>query len=222
MEKSRRFLTFASFLTILAFGCGLAGREEVRLGVPYVQQPSEALYCGPTTVLMWRKYDGLPEVTLQEIADWMNASSSTGVSPAEIADAVNHYTASNDAYWDLVGEDELRNYMSRQITSIDSLTPVIAIVEQGFHAVVVDGGKYHSQGDGFYQWDYIFFHDPQLAAGIRYSASEWLNHTCFPGTPCSQVVSVFASKAWNYNLDLYGDSIIVAGGGGNPRLNQDF
>lgn len=202
-------------------GCGRVGNnEEVRLGVPYRQQDT-TFNCGPASILMWRLYDGLPEISQQTIGNWIGTSSCSGSSPQEITNGVNHFTATSDAFWDLAGDVEYEEFFARQITSLDNSTPVIALIEGGLHAGVVDGGRWHENSAGNYQWDYVYFHDPFLGAGLYYGAGEWMDTSCPSGGTCGQIVSSSAIGAFNYNLATYRDRVRVMGGGNRGPLHQD-
>jgi Peptidase_C39 like family len=206
-------------LALAAGGCGLVGgHPDVKLGVPYRGQDPNSFGCGPASVLMWRLYDGLPEISQQTIGDWMGGTS-CGVSQQDIADAVNHFTLTSDAYWDLAGDVEYEAFFSRQITSLDTGVPVIAILDGGLHAGVVNGGKWHVNANGDYQWDYVYFHDPATFANDYYSANLWQNVNCPAGSTCEQIASYGASAAWMSNLSTYGNDV-VAGGGGIPPPDE--
>lgn len=202
-------------VAVLAVGCGAVGRSsDVRLGVPYYAQDPGSFDCGPASVLMWRRYDGLSVISQATIGAFMGGACS-GVSQSALASAVNHYTLTFDAYWDFVAYNQPDPFFSRQITSIDSETPVIAIIN-GLHAGVVNGGKWHQVAStGDYQWDYVYFHDPQTVANDYYVADDWIDANCPPGSTCQQVISYNASGAWSQNLNSYNDDVQVRGGG--PR-----
>jgi hypothetical protein len=167
---------------------------------------------------MWRLYDGLSEVSQQTIGDWMGGTS-CGVSQQAIADAVNHFTATTDAYRDVDGYNRDRPFMSRQITSIDNATPAIAILD-GFHAVVVNGGRWQPLDDGQYQWNYTYVHDPDFGPDRYFVAADWVAMNCPYGSTCDQIVSAAASGAWSSNLNAYGGSTVVRGDIG--ILNRDL
>lgn len=204
-------------LTVFIFcACGgaVGSNNEVKLGVPYRAQDPNSLDCGPASVLMWRLYDGLSEISQQQIADWMGGTSCGAHSDA-IAAAVNNFTLTHDAFRDLDGDINYRQFFSRQITSIDNRVPAIAIIRGGLHAGVVNGGKWHTNSYGEYQWDYAYFHDPFTTADDYYTASAWRDTNCPSGSTCEQVVSSSASEAWRYNLDSYGGNVVMGGGGGD-------
>lgn len=162
---------------------------------------------------MWRLYDGLPEISQQTIAARMGGTS-CGVTQQAIADAVNHFTLIRDAFYDLAADVEYRGFLSRQITSIDNAIPVIAVIDGGLHAGVVNGGAWHENAAGQYQWDYVYFHDPQVGANDYYSGDSWKDASCPPGATCQQVISSSASGGWFDNLNNYGGGVVLGGGGG--------
>lgn len=206
-------MTWIPLLVVLC-ACGAVGRNsDVKLGVPYRAQAPDSFDCGPASVLMWRLYDGLSEISQQTIANWMGGSS-CGVTPDAIADAVNNFTHTHDAYVDLAGDVEYRKFFSRQITSIDNRVPVIPIIDGGLHAGVLNGGKWHDNAEGEHQWDYVYFHDPQTVANDYYSGDAWKDTNCPLGSACEQIASFNASEAWLYNLNTYGDDVVLGGGGG--------
>jgi hypothetical protein len=207
-------------LGLLAAGCGNVGSNpDVTLGVPYRAQALGSFDCGPASVLMWRLYDGLPEISQQTIANWMGGTS-CGASQDDIAAAVNHFTATFDADVDLAGDVQYEAFFSRQITSIDNGFPVIAILNGGLHAGVVNGGKWHDNANGDYQWDYVYFHDPNRIANDYYSASFWQSSNCPPGSTCEQIVSSNAAGLWASNLSTYGGDVVTGGGGPGPLEQQ--
>lgn len=219
MLKTNSLRISAPAVALLALGiftsaCGYVGtNSDVDLGVPYQAQDPNSFDCGPASVLMWRLYDGRSEISQQTIGDWMGGTS-CGVHQEDIAAAVNHFTNTSDAAWDLAGDVEYEGFFSRQITSIDNGVPVIAILDGGLHAGVVNGGKWHENADGNYQWDYVYFHDPATVANDYYSAGFWQDVNC--AGACQQIASFNASEAWAYNLDTYGDDVVVGGGGDGP------
>lgn len=189
-------------------GCTIGSSPDVRLGVPYRAQAAGSLDCGPASVLMWRLCHGYSELTQGEIGDWMGTTS-CGSSADSIVAAVAHFTAASDAYRDLSGDPE--SFFARQITSIDLGEPLIALVQGGLHAGVVNGGKWSQLTTGEYRWDYVYFHDPAVVANDYYPAGEWMDFNCRPGSPCDQIVSSSAVAGAPANLSAFGDSVIVLG-----------
>ncbi len=209
-------------LPLLAISCGDVGSNpDVMLGVPYRAQDPNSFDCGPASVLMWRLYDGLPEISQQTISSWMGGTT-CGASQQVIANAVNHFTNTYDAIDDLAGDTEYASFFSRQITSIDAGVPVIAILRGGLHAGVINGGQWHTNADGNYQWDYVYFHDPSTIANDPYSADLWQDVSCPPGSTCEQIASSSAIGSWSYNLTTYGGSVVTGGGGGIGGIHRDY
>lgn len=203
-------------------GCNIEfGDGDFELGVPYRAQ-EQFNYCAPASVLMWRLYDGLPEVSQTTIFNWMGGTGC--VNQITTRNAVNHFTRTLDAFWDRASPVDAEGLIARQITSMDRLTPVIAVIN-GNHTVVINGGKWHDEGD-LYVWDRLIYHDPDPAFGRNFpvSADDWLDLLFCPESAftCDQIISGNASKAWAFNLSSYGPRITSVGGGGYvPPDNQD-
>jgi len=162
---------------------------------------------------MWRLYHGLPEISQQTIGDFMGGTSCGGVTASSIAQAVNRYTLTSDAFWDLGSQFDTSSFLSRQITSIDVGIPVIGLIEGGLHAGVVNGGKWHTNANGDRQWDYVYFHDPLAFENVYYVADSWIATIC--PDACGQVISSSAVAGASANLSTYGSSIVIGGGGGS-------
>lgn len=195
--------------------CGIPVGSSFKLGVPFRQQ-EEFNYCVPASILMWRLYDGLPEITQSEIWNWLGGPPCT---PDEVPAGVAHFTRAYDAYLDLeyIPTELERNYLiARQIMSVgESRVPVIAVVGVlQNHVGVIDGGKYHQSGS-VNVWDFVYFHDPEYFFGDDYySASEWIDFFCSDfSSYCAQILSSSASAGWFSNYATYGDSVEPYGGG---------
>lgn len=188
-----------------------------KLGVPFRMQQSD-LTCGPTCVLMWALYSGVPSTQVSEsgIARSMPNGSCNGSAPAAIAMAVNQWTYTTDAYDDLAGNvsPEQDKFLSRQITSIDNGVPVIALVNGGLHAVILDGGKWHTDTTtNLRVWDFSYVNDPERPFGdFQENAPMWVSDVCF--SVCRQEISRSASGAWQGNLSTYGAGVVLGGSGG--------
>jgi len=203
-------------------GCGATSGDDVRLNVPYVEQDF-GYYCAPASVLMWRLYDGLPEVSQAVIADYMGTTC-TGTFSYVIANGVAQFTNSgSDAIYDGDAYDNRKYFVARQITSIDSYIPVIAVL-QGNHAVVIDGGHHHEIPDsgGMQEWDYVYYQDPLVGPNKKLEAADWLTERCsFEGDTCEQIISANATGGWYYNYDQYSSQVVAGGswegGGGGPQ-----
>jgi len=222
VHSSQRALhgILSAIIALGAGGCGLVGAStDVRLGVPYFSQPSGSQWCGPASIAMWIKFNGFPTISQQTIASRIGANWYTGASAESIAYGVNYYTATRDAYVDREGEMYGSDFVSRQITSIDNRTPVIALVQNETHAGVVNGGKWHRWGSG-YQWDYVYFHDPSPdfgGANVRYSSGDWLDFSMASGGTLSQIISHASVLQWQSNQLTFGDRIRI---NGDPCLDQ--
>lgn len=203
-----------AILLLLSTGCGATNQNEVKLGVPFHTQALDSLDCGPASVQMWAHYDRDSNIFSQEqIRNWMGGTSS-GVSPEQIADAVDYFTYTNDATWDFEGYNVYRDFFARQITSIDNYTPVIAIVDFN-HAVIVNGGLWHDEnidGETYYLWDYTYFHDSLRRANLKFGSEAWINHNCPPSQICSQIISQSAISAWGSNMAGVGGSVYESSG----------
>jgi hypothetical protein len=216
----------ATAALLLLGGCSIQQNEDVKLSVPYFEQKLDSFDCGPATVQMWAGYDhGASNVpTQQEISTSMGGTT-FGTSPQRIADAVNQYTHTYNAYVDLAASDwETKEFMSRQITSIDNGRPTIAIVDGGFHAVIVTGGLWHIREDAYYQWDYTYFHDPLGFPHQRRDSSDWIHDSCPLGSTCQQIADGNAVAYSGSNLSAYGHSVYDStgcGSGGCTPVYQD-
>lgn len=198
-------------------GCGLPEDQGIKIGVPYRSQDNFN-YCGAASVQMWRAADGLSAVSQATIFNWMSSFyPACGSNQLGIEAAVRNFTVSgSDAYWDYGPDTEFESIISRQISSMDSRVPVIAVVEYD-HTGVLNGGKWHQEG-GYNVWDFVYFHDPARWGDVQYSATDWMDTFC-PGYwgSCDQILSASASAAWYYNQETYGDTVQPAGGGLDPR-----
>jgi hypothetical protein len=215
----------AGAIALAVASCGYVGSDnDVDLGVPFFAQQLDSFDCGPATVQMWTAFDhgstNLP--TQQQISQFMGGTS-LGTSPQKIADAVNFYTATFNAFVDLVAADfETEDFMSRQITSIDYGTPSIAIIDHGFHAVIVVGGSWHDAGNGYRQWDYTYYHDPLGLPRSRLLSEEWIFTSCPSGSTCQQIVDAYAVSSAGGNLTSYGDLVLDSSGPGSTGPYQEF
>ena len=199
--------------TLLA-GCNIGASENYQLGVPYRQQERDD-YCVPASVLMWRLYDGLPAVSQTTIYTWLGGHA---CNPTDVPPAVNHFTDTFDAYLDLVfspSQLDREELVARQIRSEDQLSPVIAIVGSARnHVGVINGGRYTRSGS-YYEWDFLYFHDPKpFGENAYYSARQWMDVFCSSGYPyCGQILSSNATSGWQNYYATYGNSILLYGGG---------
>ena len=212
---ARRLAALGVALSLSA--CGATSTDDIDLDVPFVAQDNN-FYCGPASVLMWRLDDGLPPVSQTEIANYMGTDDSCGTFAYYLDDGVRAFTNSGwDAQWDADDYSNRDYFVARQITSIDSYIPVIAI-PSSFHAGVINGGHHHevSGSGGMRQWDYVYFHDPQIGPDRYYDAEDWLNEQCsYSGDACEQIISSSATGGWYNNYSEHSDDVIVGGGGGS-------
>lgn len=211
-------LGICAFLLLAATSCtiGPGQSDSVTLRVPYRQQ-EQWDYCGAASVLMWRLYNGQSELPQNEIYTWMGGSGS-GLYPDAIRDGASYYAGMSDAIVDRAAQDPVesqREFFARQISSIDSNTPVIAIVEVGFHAGVIDGGTWTRDAQtNLNVWNDVYFHDPRGFADRSYSSAQWMSHATGGYNSLTQIVSNSATFNWQSNYDAYGDSMVDSSGGG--------
>ena len=224
--RSKKFVfSVVAMTALIAAGCNIQFGNPTptgfKLGVPYFSQAAGSDYCGPASVLMWRVYRGGSVIAQSDIYAAMGGSGS-GVSPNAISGAVNTYAGE---YTDVdyaagIGDPDtlVSEFFSRQITAIDNRSPVIAIVSQGFHAGVIDGGSNHQDTDtGLYVWDSVYFNDPDPVYGgadREYIAGSWQNTMCGNSAACTQIISPSASASGNDNYNSYGGETVVRGGDG--------
>lgn len=190
--------------------------DSLSLGVPFRQQES-SFYCAAACVQMWRLYCGYPDnMTQSNIYTYMGGNS--GVSGAAIANGVNAMTCTQDAYRSLNTSDDdgLAEEITKQICSVDAGWPAIPIIQGGFHAVILDGGEFHSDSSAHYWWDTLLVHDPMNFSGdYPVSAAQWTeaNGIWFRPTDSSvaldQVLRGSAIGNWMLYLGQYGDSVGV-------------
>jgi hypothetical protein len=215
----------AAFFSIggckIRFGGG--GRiGNLNLNIPYFNQPT-FLLCGPTSVLMWRRYDTLPYMNPQALGTQMGCRWwASGCSMEEIVGGARGFTYTGvDAYLDdwggVVGDPDLlaAEFMARQITSLKNGIPVIAIIEGGLHAVVAKGGHYTTAANGLRQWEWVIYHDPfGSTPGTQVSAARWLE------TNIHQVISQSATTGWQTYYDNHAATARVRGTVRWPRNPQ--
>jgi len=190
----------------ITFGGG-GSYGNLNLAVPYYAQ-GDTLLCGPTTVRMWRRYDGLSDMTSESLGNGMGCAWQTvGCSQEQIRSGAQIYTNTGyDAYVDDyggVGDPDvlLAQFFSRQITSLDNGVPVIALINGSTHAVVPHAGNYTTASDGLKRWDYVYVQDPLAgSADYYYVAGSWMQSVV------QQIISSGASNGWSGNFDTYGET----------------
>lgn len=224
LRRKKSAVWVVALAALIAAGCHITFDNPTptgfKLGVPYYAQAAGSDYCGAASVLMWRVYRG-GSVISQDVIYTAMGGSGSGVSPNAISNAVNTYAGeyTNVDYAGGIGDPDtlVNEFFSRQITAIDNLSPVIAIVNQGFHAGVIDGGSNHeSTTTGLYVWDTVYFNDPDPVYGgadREYQAGSWQDTMCGNSAACTQIISPSASASGNDNYGSYGDQVTVRGGG---------
>jgi len=98
----------------------------------------------------------------------------------------------------------------------------MAIVRSQTHVGIINGGQYEDHGT-YLEWEFLYFHDPDPAYGedYYYSGGAWLEEFCSPfASYCGQIISSSATLGWSSNLETYGDSVSVYGGGGGCLPSQ--
>lgn len=212
MDRSavRLRLVIANGLAACLLACILEPDLGEKLGVPYRAQESFN-YCAAASVLMWRLYDGLPEISQTSIYQYMQ-SSYCASNQAAVRDAVNHFTNTHDAVWDLDLSQHYDRLVSRQVTAFSAGLPVLPVVDYD-HMGVLNGGKYHE--DGPYEvWDFVYFHDPDPAVGAnrKIFSSSWMDTFCpIYLSDCDQIVSSSAVQSWYSFYQSYAESVRLTG-----------
>lgn len=223
-----RALALLSPLALILSACGIwSSPSGVLLDVDFRQQlPDSWDYCGPANVLMWRLYNGYSEVSQHQIYNSMGIGGQ-GTSPEKLAEAAWSWANVLQATFERVScdggaFDQREIIAARQITSIDNDTPMIVIVDGGFHAVLAIGGDWHhDSSSGLDVWDVTYVHDPRLTHGeVHYGAGSWIDWYA-AGFTCEQVFDEGAVGNTGYNLETYGDNVVVygydgPGPGGDP------
>ena len=188
------------------FGPG-ANTGNVNLNVPYYRQPTYLL-CAPTSVLMWRKYDGLSYYPPETMGDLMGCAWRTsGCTIDQIEYGAAALTISGrDAFVDSAStriDDPVvlwAEFGSRQATSLAHGVPFVAVIDNASHAVVPYAGNFTTASDGLKRWDWVYVRDPFFNDSSRYfTAGVWLD------TVIWQVISANAVQDWPGNLQTYGN-----------------
>jgi hypothetical protein len=102
------------------------------------------------------------------------------------------------------------DYFKRQISAAVQPSPVIALINQGYHGGVLNGGQWHkttnTAGQQVYVWDQVKFHDPLRGPDQIYTAGSWEGVNCGQANPvCYQALSnSAASNTANVNVVMYG------------------
>lgn len=209
-------LVAVGFMLVFAGDCYTPPPPDTSLGVPFRTQPQWD-YCGAASVLMWRLYNGMGEVSQDSIYTWMGGSGA-GVSPQAIANGASFWANVYDATVDWGAEEPIeyqREFFARQISSINNNTPVIAIVDGGFHAGVINGGTWHEDSaTGMNVWNDVKFHDPKGYANRYFSSAAWQSFSVAGYNTYTQIVSNGATYGWQTDYADYGDTVVNSSGGG--------
>jgi hypothetical protein len=141
-------------------------------------------------------------VSQSEIANYVGCTTN-GTSGPAIVSGVDHFTTTHDAFYDT--DTNTTDFFSRQITSINNSTPLVAAI-LGVHVGVINGGSWHIDDDsGLNVWDFVYFHDPEAGPNRVYVASDWMIGNT------AEVIGGQASAEAAANLAEYGSSVAVRG-----------
>ena len=219
MKSRPRSFSSPLFLVILSaslLSCNLSLYETYELGVPFRWQDQND-YCVPASILMWRLYDGLSDIPQRDIYNYLGGRA---CNPTDVPSGVSRFTNTFDSYLDVVFSPstlDREEMIARQITSEDRSVPVIAIVGSARnHVGVVNGGKHSRQGT-YYQWDFLYFHDPAEGEGLYYTSSRWLDFFCSRSYSfCGQIISAGATAGWKDYFASFRNSVLLYGGDDVP------
>lgn len=217
---------FLASLPVVATSCritsGCGGNcGNLDLHVPFVFD-EDFFLCVPSSILMWRLYDGLPTTSKIGIANSVGCNwQYVGCTTQEAVSGVRLFTVTGrDAYLDDYGgigdpDTLLAEYASREITSMVNGVPVLGIVNGASHAVVITSGNYTTRSDGLKQWDWVYVNDPSDSPGYtKYSAGAWLNISVY------HVISNTAKNGWQGNFSTWAPRTTVRGWPHGPFIPQ--
>jgi len=106
--------------------------------------------------------------------------------------------------------------MTKEATSIYAGQPVITLINQWTHAVIVDGGFGHVEGQ-YTIWDSVYINNPAFWFPDWYvSPGEWKSVTGADQGWVKHVVSASASANWAEYLAMYGSSVYAYGDDSGP------
>jgi hypothetical protein len=182
------------------------GGSSFKLGVPFLAQQGQ-FNCGPASIQMWAWFNGNRSVTQTQIANYVGCSPTSGTSTEAIVRGTQYF-ATSDAYADYPGGVNFGRdqFDAQQITSANNRVPLIAIVNGGLHAGVVDGGQWHQAGSTNV-WDFVFFHDPLVGADQQYVAGDW------DALVIGHIISRSAASGSSANFSTYGPNTVRRGAG---------
>jgi hypothetical protein len=140
------------------------------LGVPFYLQEdwnqSPQKLCGPACIKMWQAWRDGSFNSQSQIWQWIETNypypiSTSGGTSAEAIRAANQYFAGVPTSFDIYGGlDEKRRSLADIIKNLDRREPTIAIVNHGFHAVLVVGASWHDLSTANPSIDFLWIHDP--------------------------------------------------------------
>lgn len=214
MKRPLRVSTYLAGVTLFALAsiaakCTITvapGEQtgNLNLNLPYRSQPGGSYLCAPACVLMWRLYDGRPEMSLEQIRDQMGCF--PGCWMEDIPNGVNLLTRTYDTQlegWeDGQGAflEDLQAWLhARQLHSLSKGVPVIAVIGS-WHAVLPNKGNYATAMDGKKRWDTVYVHDPEPSGGPNryWIAGNWMNLVQY------QVISAGALMGWDASFATHG------------------
>lgn len=192
--------------------------QSISNGIPFVWQETSD-YCVPACIQMSAKFYRLTPPTQTDLFVDMGGQSGFGVggvSLGSIAPAMALYGGVWDAVMDSMFYDNW-TFLARQISAATQPTPVIALINQGYHSGVINGGQWHkatdpNTGETMYVWDQLNFHDPLVGPNQLYTAARWTASNCGEANPvCYQAISNSAAQAGPRTMDEY--DVVMYGGG---------
>lgn len=186
-------------------------------GMPYVSQETGD-YCMPASIQMSARFHGLNPASQATLFANMHGSPG-GVEIQYIAPEMSRSGGVFDAVMDqMFFTDDA--YYRRQISAAVQPSPVIALINGGYHGGVLNGGQWHkttnTAGQEVFMWDQVKFHDPLRGPDQLYTAATWVAVNCGDSNPvCYQALSNnAASNTANVTVAMYG------GDGGEILLQQ--
>jgi hypothetical protein len=228
----RSLRMYVLIATMLFVACDLhwtSPGETTDNSIPFIYQETGD-YCVPACVQMSGRFYGISVPSQQFLYEDMNGSTGgggiNGVGVQYIAPELACYGGIADAFMDHAYFGyESDQFFARQISAATYPSPVVALINSGYHAVVLNGGQWHkttsSNGDTIYSWDSLYAHDPIAGPNQQYTGASWSSVNCGPyNASCYQALSYriasSAPRASDYNVVTYGGSD-DGGGGGGPR-----
>lgn len=221
MRRLTRSILIAASLVMLFSGFTITclpvgGSKGIDLGVPMRAKAQGTRQCAAACVQMLRLWCGCPEDQTQEFIHSKMGGTSTGVHYSKIPFGVRYFTCISDAAGHLYSEMELQQELAKQIASINSGWPFIALTQGMFHAVVVRGGQYFRDSTGKYKWVTVYINDPDHLSfdRVEVPAHHWTGgrfEVAFstPGYATFQVLSTAAIGNWQYYLAEFGGAVTI-------------